>query len=151
MTLDDAARYGVTVLCAVTTGLLAGWLVLGVDLAFYGLPVAVWLSLAVWLATTVYLATKRVTSDVLGSTLYLVAVLVVMKPLVHYAPVVRAALAATGHRRSQLFLEAIGGLLTWGLPAAVLALVFVAVGRRARSRARRIRLQRARFALQKEE
>lgn len=150
VTLDDAGRYAVTALGAVVTGLLSGWLVLRADIAFYDLHVAVWLSVAVGLATAAYFATKRVTSDVIGSTLYLVAVLVVLKPLVHYAPTVRAAMAATGHRRSQLLLEGLGGLLTWGLPAAVLAVVFVAIGRLARSRARRIRLQRARTALQEE-
>jgi len=151
VTLDQALRYIVITLGAAVTGLLAGWLVVGVGRALYGVHAAVWLALAGWLVTTVYLAFKPVTSDVVGSTLYFAAVLVVLKPVAHYAPVVRAATVATGDRQSELLLEGMGGLLRWGLLAGVVALLFVVVGRRAKARARRVRRRRARLNLQEGE
>lgn len=154
VTLADAGRYGAVFIGGAAVGLLAGWLVVPWDLGLfdlpYDLPLEVVLAVVVWLATVVYLSTKDLTSGVVGSTLYFVAALVVLKPLVLYAPVIRTALASTGHQQSQLLLEGLGGLLAWGLPAGVLALVFVAVGRRAKVRARQIRMRRARVAIQEE-
>lgn len=112
----------------VLNGILAGFLVLRVDVVLLNLHVSIWIFLVVWAATTSYFSYHRLATGVLASGLYCLAWLVLLAPFAYFGPLIADVQNYSLSEQGQRLLESFTGLVVWGVVGGVLALVLSGVG-----------------------
>lgn len=122
----------------VLNGILAGFLVLRVDVVLLNLHASVWMFLIVWAATTAYFSYRRLASGVIASGLYVLAWLVFLAPFAYFGPLLAESQSYALGERGQRLLEAFSGLFMWGLAGGVLALVLAGLAIYFRRRTNRL-------------
>lgn len=122
----------------VLNGVLAGFLVLRVDIVLLNLHASVWMFLIVWAASTAYFSYRRLASGVIATGLYVLAWLVFLAPFAYFGPLLAEAQTYALGERGQHLLEAFSGLFMWGLAGGALALILTGLAIYFRRRTKRL-------------
>ena len=86
-----------------------------------------------WVGTTVYLRNKRLVSEVIGSGLYIVALLLPLVPILFYVPVVARDAETVGETGAQI--GGFIGLFVYAIIFAIVGAVVAGIGYLAKKRA----------------
>lgn len=117
---------------ALLAGLFAGWVVIHIEIEVLNLHASIWGFLLVWAATVGYGAYKRVPSAVIGMGLYVMAGLIVLKPVALFIPQFKSQ-QEVGDQTAAI--QSLADFFIWMIVFAVIAGVLFAVGNYFRGRA----------------
>lgn len=84
--------------------------------------------LLLWAGATYYLYQKPIPSAVIGSGLWITALVMLLTPVLFYLPVILGDGAGESAEAAGAFVGGILGLIIWGIVFAVVAVVVAAIG-----------------------